>query len=560
MKKIVYVCLKKEVAEDIELTSIMRQDLNYEVHAFYSLDSVLTDINGLNPDLVIISYDALKERDEWNIKDIQVAYIAKNEQELQDGARYGYPTVGIAASIPEILDCIAKKPYKISPSAPAQQKPVKQKPKSKPAPVNVADSGLESLDTLDEDEDLMEDFYTTESVQDPEPEYFNGTEADDEYPDPFEGMDLDQDTGYEEVQEEDPEEDMEEDAEEVSVSASVPETPRKKMQQKVNDGQHKRTERTTSSQVPKKTKSADTIQEGFKKDTGKVKTKTQVITVYSAKGGVGKTTISSELATYLALVNIGKRKLRVCLVDYNIDFGDVSATIQIENDENTIADWAAEVQELLEQGKPQEDIQYSRQEIEQWLQVEKKSGLYVLPAPATNEDSMGIESDALSVILDNIVQNGNFDYVICDTGNNTRDSTMIALEHATMILLIMTQNVNTANCDKSFIETMKSIDFDLSHTKLIINSIMPQKATSVSVQEIVEFFPNYECIGKLKFSTDVIKAGNLGEPLAFQADHEFTKQLRNIVSYILQDGNFQTDIDKINEKKGLFGFLFRKKR
>ena len=137
---------------------------------------------------------------------------------------------------------------------------------------------------------------------------------------------------------------------------------------------------------------------------------------------------------------------------------------------------------------------------------------------------------------------------------------MIALEHATMILLIMTQNVNTANCDKSFIETMKSIDFDLSHTKLIINSIMPQKATSVSVQEIVEFFPNYECIGKLKFSTDVIKAGNLGEPLAFQADHEFTKQLRNIVSYILQDGNFQTDIDKINEKKGLFGFLFRKKR
>ena len=577
MKKIVYVCLKKEVAEDIELTSIMRQDLNYEVHAFYSPDSVLTDIKGLNPDLVIISYDALKERDEWNIKDIPVAYIAKNEQELQDGARYGYPTVGIAASIPEILDCIAKKPYKISPSAPAQQESVKQKPesqkmtakqpnkqvnqkpKSKSTPVNVTDSGLESLDTLDEDEDLMEDFYTTESAQDPEPEYFNETEADDEYPDPFEGMDLDQDTEYEEVQEEGPEEDMEEDAEEVSVSTSVPETPKKKMQQKATGGQHKMAERIPSSQVPKKTKSADTIQEGFKKDTGKVKTKTQVITVYSAKGGVGKTTISSELATYLALVNIGKRKLRVCLVDYNIDFGDVSATIQIENDGNTIADWAAEVQELLEQGKPQEDIQYSKQEIEQWLQVEKKSGLYVLPAPATNEDSMGVESDALSVILDNIVQNGNFDYVICDTGNNTRDSTMIALEHATMILLIMTQNVNTANCDKSFIETMKSIDFDLSHTKLIINSIMPQKATSVSVQEIVEFFPNYECIGKLKFSTDVIKAGNLGEPLAFQADHEFTKQLRNIVSYILQDGNFQTDIDKINEKKGLFGFLFRKK-
>lgn len=117
-------------------------------------------------------------------------------------------------------------------------------------------------------------------------------------------------------------------------------------------------------------------------------------------------------------------------MDYNIDFGDVRSTLHIENDKFNLTHWAEEVQELLEKGKAPEEISFSREEIESFLTVSKKSGLYVLTAPHTNEDSMGIESEALSIILDNLIRNGGFDYIICDTGNNTRDSTMIALEHA----------------------------------------------------------------------------------------------------------------------------------
>ena len=241
-------------------------------------------------------------------------------------------------------------------------------------------------------------------------------------------------------------------------------------------------------------------------------------------------------------------------MDYNIDFGDVRSTLHIENDKFNLTHWAEEVQELLEKGKAPEEISFSREEIESFLTVSKKSGLYVLTAPHTNEDSMGIESEALSIILDNLIRNGGFDYIICDTGNNTRDSTMIALEHADLILLIMTQNVNTANCDKAFIQTMNAIDFDLSHTKLVINTIMPKKSTGISVQEIVDFF-KFDCIGKIKFNTDVINAGNLGEPLALNPNHEFTKQLRSIVTYILQSNDFDNS-GNTSHKKSLFGSLF----
>lgn len=159
-------------------------------------------------------------------------------------------------------------------------------------------------------------------------------------------------------------------------------------------------------------------------------------------------------------------------------------------------------------------------------------------------------------ILDVSKEEKNMLYILVsgDASLIVGDSTMIALEHADLILLIMTQNVNTANCDKAFIQTMNAIDFDLSHTKLVINTIMPKKSTGISVQEIVDFF-KFDCIGKIKFNTDVINAGNLGEPLALNPNHEFTKQLRSIVTYILQSNDFDNS-GNTSHKKSLFGSLF----
>src|SRR5690606_27446201 len=50
----------------------------------------------------------------------------------------------------------------------------------------------------------------------------------------------------------------------------------------------------------------------------------KVVTVFSAKGGVGKTTISTNLAVYLA--NKGHRTL---LVDLDLSFGDVGISLQL---------------------------------------------------------------------------------------------------------------------------------------------------------------------------------------------------------------------------------------
>ena len=51
----------------------------------------------------------------------------------------------------------------------------------------------------------------------------------------------------------------------------------------------------------------------------------KVVTVFSPKGGVGKTTMAVNLA--LALTEKGARK--VCLVDLDLAFGDVAITMQL---------------------------------------------------------------------------------------------------------------------------------------------------------------------------------------------------------------------------------------
>lgn len=280
--------------------------------------------------------------------------------------------------------------------------------------------------------------------------------------------------------------------------------------------------------------------------------KTRVVTVYAAKGGVGKTSIATELAVCLALTTNGRRKFRVCLVDYNIDFGDVASTLEFSETGPNMSYWASEIRELLEQGKTPEEIQFTRKEMENcYLQEMKKTGLFALIAPIMHEDSMFIKATELQVMLNNIVENGQFDYVICDTGNNTRDSSVIAIDRSDYILLVATQDVTTANCNASVLRTLRDTGFDTDKIRLVVNSVMPSRETGVSVQEVEETFP-YECICRIKRTPDIIRANNLGRPLVYNPKHEYTKQIQQIVQFVTTGEVAYKD----EEKRG----FFRKRR
>ena len=69
-----------------------------------------------------------------------------------------------------------------------------------------------------------------------------------------------------------------------------------------------------------------------------------MVTVFSAKGGVGKTTFSTNIGAYLASTGA-----KVLIVDLDLAFGDVAISLQLLP-QNSIADLLSMAGHLDEQG------------------------------------------------------------------------------------------------------------------------------------------------------------------------------------------------------------------
>lgn len=260
--------------------------------------------------------------------------------------------------------------------------------------------------------------------------------------------------------------------------------------------------------------------------------KTTIVTVYAAKGGVGKTTISTQVATYLSMLPHGRGRYRVCIVDYNIDFGDVRSTLPFDQDTESMYDWWLDIKDRIEDGEAPEEITYSGDEIKKYLLTLNKTGLYGLCAPTRHEDTMDFEFAELEVMLRNLRDYGGFDFIVCDTGNNTRDSSILALSMADYILLVATQDATTAICNRSAQEALEKFgNIDMSKVRLVVNNILPARETGVSVQDVEDVF-SFPCVARIKHNTDVIRANNNSEPIVFKGNHPITRELQNIVMFL----------------------------
>lgn len=175
----------------------------------------------------------------------------------------------------------------------------------------------------------------------------------------------------------------------------------------------------------------------------------QVITVFSTKGGVGKTFVSTNLAVSLAQVTGEK----VVLVDLDLDFGNAALALDIVP-RYTISDIINDIRNL------------DRDLMESYL-IPHKSGIKVLPANSTPQITEFITADHIQIILK--VLQSSFDYVVVDMPARFYEPVMPAFQVADMLMLITTPDVATLRNIKASLLTLHDLNYPRNKVKILLN-------------------------------------------------------------------------------------------
>lgn len=587
MKKILLIDSRPAFTADVESWVIL-SDPDLDIRVINDLDRLDMNVAEFMPDEIIVSENILDGYQDWN-RGVPVRTYAISKEGIHLSYQMGFDSYGIVNTAEELLKQIEDENFE----APKKQPAEKEQSTPKPVKEEIPESVEEKEDFLWDDESFLdedtESFFAEEAKEPkvkekkkdadsslkvnmidlPKPEKTNLLNGKNHIQEHQSAAKEDYALEKEESKEITPIQRREEIAPRRTRRENHEQADRRvesridssNMRSQNKDKRYLRSDDMDISVREEKQRKINRIVE---KDMGNIRDAAKVITIYSAKGGVGKTTLSCELATYLALTSNGRNRYKVCIADFNIDFGDVKNTLNFDPNKACMSVWAADIRERIDAGQRPENIVYSEAEISKYLQVDKSSNLYALLAPFTNEDSMDISTDELEVIMKNLRENGGFDFVVCDTGNNTRDSSFIALENADTIIMVLTQCMNTALCNYGLLNTLYQLNyFDLNRIKLVINKAQPSRAVGISVEELVEAdaFRNpetkrpYELLGTIKNSNKVKLAGNMGSPLVYDAASEFTKEIGEIASKIIGKSYVLPEM----KKKGFFAKLFGRK-
>lgn len=179
------------------------------------------------------------------------------------------------------------------------------------------------------------------------------------------------------------------------------------------------------------------------RDTGRI------ITVTSAKGGSGKTV----LATNISLVLNRLPDTKVCLVDADLQFGDVCLVLQLEP-RFTMVNAAHELHHL-------------DAELLDSLLTEHPSGLKVLAAPLEPAFADDITTAGLMQMLD--VLKETYDYIIVDTAAMLDELILSLIEKSDDILMLVDMDLPSVKNAKLALETLRLLKFSTADVQLVMN-------------------------------------------------------------------------------------------
>lgn len=264
-----------------------------------------------------------------------------------------------------------------------------------------------------------------------------------------------------------------------------------------------------------------------------------VYTIASATGGCGKTFYATNLAWFLHKW-LGKR---VCIVDLDLQFGEVSTALRLRP-KYTIFD------ALQREDAEESDLEAHIDE----YTVVHDTGVHVLAAPREPSEADRINPPDVTRVLEAV--RNRFDYVLVDTPPALAETVLAAFDISDLMYVMATLDLPSVRNMSVFLSTLERLKIDTGNLRLVMNKA--EEDIGIDIDQVTKLFPQgFESI--LPYAKEVSRSINLGMPvMAVSPDAEISRLMANGMKRVLPE-SLQAQIeDHSQTKRSGFARFFHK--